>query len=227
MDEFYRFPHTPHLVWLADVAPRDDKVLSSDEAKSLLNDVIHVEEKLDGANLGFSLSSTMQLRIQNRGTYLAEPYVGQFARLKSWLVQNEEAVLSGLTSDLILFGEWCAARHTLEYMSLPDWFLLFDVYDKRSRKFWSSSRRNALASDIGINTVPSVFTGQSNISELEKVLNSRKSRYRDGLMEGLVVRRDTMEWCEARAKIVRAEFVQTIDDHWRKRQIEWNRIDYS
>ena len=27
---------------------------------------------------------------------------------------------------LILFGEWCAAQHSLDYETLPDWFLAFD-----------------------------------------------------------------------------------------------------
>lgn len=227
MDAFYRYPHTPHLIWLASGTPRDDKILSSEQAKLLLAGEISVEEKLDGANLGFSLSPTMQLRIQNRGQFLTEPYGGQFLRLKSWLERNEGTVLSALSSDLILFGEWCAARHTLDYLSLPDWFLLFDVYDKNLQKFWSCSRRDLLARNFGLKTVPYVFRGKTNLYELKSILESRKSHYRDGLMEGLVIRRDKADWSDTRAKIVRADFVQTIDEHWRKRQIEWNRIQYN
>ncbi|MGV3590570.1 MAG: DNA ligase, partial [Gammaproteobacteria bacterium] len=28
MDEFFRFPHTPHIAWLGAGMPRDDKVLA-------------------------------------------------------------------------------------------------------------------------------------------------------------------------------------------------------
>ena len=70
-DRFFRFPHTPHLVWLGQDAPRDDKVFSSAEAQALLASDVVVEEKLDGANLGFSLTSDGGLRAQNRGQYLA------------------------------------------------------------------------------------------------------------------------------------------------------------
>ena len=35
-DIFFRFPHTPHLAWLGDGVPRDDKVLSDAEAEALL-----------------------------------------------------------------------------------------------------------------------------------------------------------------------------------------------
>lgn len=32
---------------------------------------------------------------------------------------------------------------------------------------------------------------------------------------------------EARAKLVRPDFAQAIDTHWRKRTIEWNRVDWT
>ena len=38
MPDFFRFPHTPHIAWLAEGEPRDDKVLSQAEAQALLAD---------------------------------------------------------------------------------------------------------------------------------------------------------------------------------------------
>ena len=143
--DFFRFPSTPHLAWLAkDGMPRDDKVLSPAETQVLLSGDVVVEEKLDGANLGLSLSPDGALRAQNRGQYLRDPHAGQFARLSAWLAQHEPGLRTVLRPELMLFGEWCAARHSLSYDTLPDWFLLFDVYDGCSGRFWSTSRRNAL-----------------------------------------------------------------------------------
>ena len=34
--DFFRFPHTPHLAWLGEGSPRDDKVLSPNEVTGLL-----------------------------------------------------------------------------------------------------------------------------------------------------------------------------------------------
>ncbi len=31
-------------------------------------------------------------------------------------------------------------------------------------------------------------------------------------------------WNEVRAKLVRPDFIQAMDSHWRGRGIEWNRI---
>jgi hypothetical protein len=67
MSAFFRFPHTPHLAWMGSGMPRDDKVLSSDEADEVLAGPVVVEEKLDGANLGFSVSPDGVLRLRTVG----------------------------------------------------------------------------------------------------------------------------------------------------------------
>lgn len=226
VSEFFRFPHTPHLAWLGEGAPRDDKVLSSKEVSALLAGDVVVEEKLDGANVGFSLAPDGSLRAQNRGQYLGEPHAGQFARLPAWLVQHGEALRAVLKPNLILFGEWCAARHSLEYSALPDWFLLFDVYDRSVGRFWSTPRRNALSAKAGLNTVPEVLAGKTAVAALKQLVVSAQSRYRQGALEGVVIRRENVDWCEARAKLVRPDFIQAIETHWRKRAIEWNRVRY-
>lgn len=229
MSDFFRFPTTPHLAWLAkEGLPRDDKVLSPAEVQSLLSGDVVIEEKLDGANLGFSLAPDGAMRAQNRGQYLTEPLAGQFARLPAWLDQHEAGLRSVLTPGLMLFGEWCAARHSLDYGALPDWFLLFDVYDRHSGRFWSTARRNALATEAGLLTVPRVSGGHTTVEALTQLVMNTPSRYREGQpLEGVVVRQEDADWCLARAKLVRPDFTQAIDTHWRKRAIEWNRVDWS
>ncbi len=222
--DFFRFPHTPHLAWLGHDTPRDDKVLSPTDVQALLASNVVVEEKLDGANLGISLSPDGSLRAQNRGQYLVEPHAGQFARLPAWLAQHGEALRCVLTPNIIVFGEWCAARHTLDYAALPDWFLLFDVYDRFAGRFWSSVRRNALAHSARLSTVPQVAFGRYTVASLNKLVATRSSHYREGPLEGVVIRRESAQWCDSRAKLVRADFTQAIETHWRKRAIEWNRV---
>lgn len=43
---FFRFPHTPHLAWLGDGEPRDDKVRTREERDALLSHALVVEEKV-------------------------------------------------------------------------------------------------------------------------------------------------------------------------------------
>lgn len=228
MTNFFRFPSTPHLVWLGQTTvPRDEKLLSASDERALLAGEVLVEEKIDGANMGLSLNEDGTLLAQNRGQYLTAPYTGQFARLPEWLIQHEEEVSSQLDAPLILFGEWSAARHSIRYDRLPDWFLLFDVYDRVAGRFWSSRRRDALAAAAGLAIVPTLLRGQTDLAELEQLLAEGSSKYRAGPMEGLVVRRETKDWCECRAKLVRADFTQAIKEHWSRRRIEWNQADWS
>lgn len=228
MHDFFRFPHTPHIAWLGAAQPRDDKVLLPSEADDLLAGVVVLEEKVDGANLGFSLSREGTLRAQNRGQYLAAPYGGQFARLPQWLAIHGiglgDVLLDHADRGLMLFGEWCAARHSLDYTRLPDWFLLFDVLETTTNRFWSSTRRNALAAHLGLATTPRLASGHFKLADLTAQVDSWPSRFRDGPLEGIVVRRESTQWCERRAKLVRADFAQAIGEHWRHRRLEWNRL---
>ncbi|WP_372609463.1 RNA ligase family protein [Halomonas sp.] len=224
MSEFFRFPHTPHLAWLGEGEPRDDKLLDPLDVETLLAGEVLVEEKLDGANLGISWGEDAQMRVQNRGAYLEAPYRGQFSRLNQWLMQHLAVFQQNLPEYVILFGEWCAARHSLDYAALPDWFLVFDVYDRQARRFWSMGRRNELAELLGLATVPLLQRGRFTVKELEALVRTGRSAYRDGKLEGIVIRQYGPQWCEGRAKLVHPDFVQSIGEHWRSRALEWNEL---
>jgi ATP-dependent RNA circularization protein (DNA/RNA ligase family) len=225
MTDFFRFPHTPHIAWLASGAPRDDKVLSPDEAAQVLMGDVVIEEKLDGANLGLSVTSEGVLRAQNRGQYLVPPFHGQFSRLGDWLASHEDRLFDALGTNLIVFGEWCAARHSLDYGSLPDWLLVFDIYDRIAKKFWSTARRDAWAAKLELITVPKLHTGHVDMRQLREWVQVRQSQFRLGPLEGIVIRNENSEWLEHRAKLVRADFTQSIEGHWRSRALQWNRVE--
>ncbi len=223
MSEFFRFPHTPHLAWLGAGTPREDKVLDGAEMRALLSHPLVVEEKVDGANLGFSVDEAGMLRCQNRGRYLdLDDATGQWKPLKRWLSTRHYQLAEALAPHLMLFGEWCYARHSLYYTSLPDWFLAFDVFDRATGQFWSTAKRNELTHALGIVSVPECGHGHFTLAELKKLLG--RSLLTDGPAEGLYLRREGDDRLLERVKLVRAEFVQAIDEHWSKRALEANRL---
>jgi ATP-dependent RNA circularization protein (DNA/RNA ligase family) len=219
---FFRFPHTPHLAWLEEGTPRDDKVLIPSKVEALLSQPLIVEEKVDGANLGISFSVSGELQVQNRGQYLMEPYDGQFEKLNNWLPPRFDRLFDALGGELLLFGEWCAARHSIYYDRLPDWLLVFDVYDLHEKRFFSTQRRDELARQLGLHTVLQLAKGRFTLSRLKELLDAHLSQYYDGPMEGIVVRTEEGGWLKTRAKLVSAQFTQNIVEHWRKRAIQWN-----
>jgi hypothetical protein len=224
MTRFFRFPHTPHLAWLGDGQPRDDKVLPPDEAEALLSGEVVVEEKVDGANIGFSAGADGKLRVQSRGSYLDPDHAHpQFRPLWAWLGAREAALVDALGSDRILFGEWCYAVHSVVYERLPDWFLGFDVYDRSAGKFWDTSRRDALLATLRLHPAPRIARGHFTVEAVERMLAS-ESRVGDGAIEGLVVRRESGGFTTARAKLVRAEFARAIDEHWSRGPLRRNEL---
>lgn len=225
MSDFFRFPHTPHIAWLGKGKPRDDKVLAVDEANRFLREAIVLEEKVDGANLGLSIGSDGVVRAQNRGRYLPTPYTGQFSRLNAWLACHESALHDALGDDRILFGEWLAATHSIAYDRLPDFFLVFDVYDRSAQRFWSTVRRNALAERLGLGIVRSLGTGHFELAELKQRTLESSSAYHQGACEGIYLRREDADWLLARAKLVHPEFVQGIAEHWQSRMLRWNAVE--
>lgn len=122
----------------------------------------------------------------------------------------------------MLFGEWCYALHSVRYTRLPDWFLAFDVYDQQLGKFWSADRRTELAKRLDIRTVPELGRGHYTIARLKALLG--KSQVTEGAPEGLYVRREASDVLTARAKLVRAEFAQAIDEHWSRRRLKENQL---
>ncbi len=224
MSDFFRYPQTPHLAWLGSHVPRDDKVFGSDEAAQILEHEVTVEEKLDGANVGISSDPFGELRFQNRGQFLEPPFRGQFARLNGWATQYSQRLAEALGPGLILFGEWLAARHSVKYDKLPDWFVAFDIHDANENAFWSVPRRDKLAGQIGLPVPPCLFRGRTNLSDLKHMVIDGRSRFGDTALEGLVVRQDDLRLNQARAKLVRPDFIQSMGQHWRRRAFDWNRI---
>jgi RNA ligase len=67
--------------------------------------------------------------------------------------------------------QWCYAELSVYYDALPDWFLLFDVYDRRERRFWSRIRRDEMACAAGLVTVPLVATAVFRLPALRALLD--------------------------------------------------------
>jgi hypothetical protein len=124
----------------------------------------------------------------------------------------------------MLFGEWCYAEHSIRYTRLPDWLLVFDVYDRACGQFWSTERRDHLVAKLGLVTVPRLAAGRFNLPRLQRLLGD--SRLGDVPAEGVYLRGDEGDWLAARAKLVRPEFTQAIGEHWSHRTLKPNtRVD--
>ena len=254
-----KFPRTAHLFDAGGTAVTSDDLVLGDTARFLLEldaseaRAVVIEEKLDGGNIGISRGLDGELLVQNRSHYISSGDHAQYRPLfHTWLADPaRRAALEGLLppgGDVILFGEWLLARHSVPYLALPDHFVAFDVYDRRTEKFWSRPRFHAAMRSAGLAVAP-VVAVRDFASELGGQRRSRphaaskaletalralletRSRFRTdgGPVEGVVLRVDDADgkWLKRRCKIVRPDFVAGCGDgHWATRAIERQRVDY-
>ena len=220
--DIVKFPTTPHLLWLGTTAARADKVMTRDEAEAFLRQSVIVEEKVDGANLGISFDVHGNLLAQNRGNLLQRGIKDQFASLWAWLSERETRLFDVLEDRLVLFGEWCYVCHSIHYTRLPDYFLAFDVFDRREQRFFSSVRRDEMCGELKLATVPKVGAGHFNLADVSHLIG--QSSLYDGPMEGVYLRQETSSWLIQRTKVVRTEFVQRIGEHWLNQPMVANRM---
>lgn len=233
-----KFPSTAHLKNLG-AATRDDKVCDATRQRLFCGSgkLVTVEEKVDGANLGISLDSSSQWRMQARSKMVNWKTDTQFAGLEQWLNEHSSTLCEVLErNNDILFGEWCFARHTVKYTRLPGYFLAFDIYDKRQGRFLSRKSfhtRLQRATGPKIPAVPTVCTARTfgSLAEVEALLE-RQSAFADEFLEGVYLRIDEAATSGAaetflldRCKLVRSEFQQAIDDHGTWRGSGRNQLD--
>jgi hypothetical protein len=152
-DNLLKYPRTQHLQGSRLQLGDDDT--GNVAFSSIANKTIVVEEKVDGQNAGISFDDDGALLLQSRGHYLrGGPREASFAPFKSWAHQHRGELHDALGGSYILFGEWCYAKHTVFYDSLPHYFLAFDLYDKKSNLFVDTALRRAVLKDTSVVEVP-------------------------------------------------------------------------
>lgn len=219
MNKYFKFPSTQHLALPEDYL-RKDKVMPLVEIEELLMHKIVIEEKVDGANLGISFDDGGNIVLQNRGEFLKYPFEGQWRKLGDWVEKRQDLLFDVLLDRYILFGEWCYAKHSVFYNKLPDYFIGFDLYDKVKKKFFSVDRRNEMMEKLGVFIIHPVAIGRFHLEELPLFFS--ESYYGNNLCEGIYIRWDENGWLKKRAKLVRYDFRQNIEEHWTKKDIKIN-----
>lgn len=220
-----KFPSTAHIKNLG-AATRDDKLVDEKRRKQFIGSGLEVcvEEKIDGANLGISLDSKYRPRLQARSKLVNWETDYQFRGLEEWLEEHGASLCEILErNNDILFGEWCAYRHTVEYTRLPGYFFAFDIYDRRAGRFLSRKAfhtRLAKAPEPTIPVVPVIANRSFATMEDIEGLLATQSRFGNCLLEGVYLRLDEQvaapgcseTYLQDRCKLVRAEFQQAIEE---------------
>lgn len=201
-------------------ATNDDKIATS--VNSLINIPIVITEKMDGSNTSLETDGCFAR------THSGPPTHPSFDGLKALHAQ----IRYDIPKDFQLFGEWCYAKHSIEYSELPDYFLLFGIrellHDEHYWYSWEDVENFALL--FNLETVPVLFKGMvSSEKELKQLIESFMNQPSacGGIREGVVARVessfDDNAFSHCVLKCVRANHVQT-SDHWKDQEIIKNKL---
>lgn len=208
-----KYPRTPHFPW-SPGATSDDRML--DNADHFINKEIVVTEKMDGESAAIYADGTHARSIDSRN----HPSRSNVKRLQARLAPD-------LPENWRLAGENCHAVHSIKYSALPDWFLLFGIYEESDTGIYCLSWDDTVfwAECFGIFLVPVLYRGIWD-EDMVKSCYTGVSAY-GGEQEGYVVRLASgfrfTSFQESIAKYVRAGHVQT-DEHWMHGRYEVNKL---
>ncbi|KUF96607.1 hypothetical protein AM588_10006307 [Phytophthora nicotianae] len=193
---------------------------------------IVITEKMDGANMGISLSPDRALVVQNRSRVINSKSHRQFRDLDKFLNSHRAVLYEILHRDavfpgrFVLYGEWLAATHSIPYSKLGSHFYAFDLYDRETGQFWDrASLQEQLAisaatcqDDGAIQLVPKLWEGHVLPPPIELVAlaQQRRSQFYDGPIEGIYIKWERLGHVKERCKVVRSDFLAG-DAHWSQR----------
>lgn len=214
-----KYNRTFHMPW-GKGATHDDKIAMSME--KLIGNHIILTEKVDGSNTSLEAGGCFAR------THSGAPTHASFDLLKAL----HATVKFHIPEQVQLFGEWCYAKHSIEYTKLPGYFLLFGARELNGgNPYWDNwSDVEDWAEIIGVPTVPVLFRGQvSSEKELKELVESFMNQRSacGGIREGVVARVSCQftddAFPECIMKCVRANHVQT-SEHWKDQEIVRNKL---
>ena len=128
-----------------------------------------------------------------------------------------------LNQDTILFGEWLYAKHSIDYNNLPDYFMAFDLYNKKKKLFYNRDKLVEALKDTNLHYVREMYRGKiKDKNHLLKMIE-QKSDYTDGRVEGIYLKIFENDYVKARCKLVRNDFI-CGNDHWNKGIMQKNTL---
>eukprot|EP00039_Didymoeca_costata_P032811 m.39448 g.39448 ORF g.39448 m.39448 type:complete len:230 (+) comp9554_c0_seq2:211-900(+) len=202
-----KYPSTPHLPFSPCVQSDDILMDISAVAKSFTGKEVVITEKLDGGNC-----------CVKDGKVFARTHSKEATHASFSTIKHLFAGLSGLiTSNLELFGENMTAIHSIRYDRLDSYFYLFAVRNFETGQWLSWSEVESLATELGIPTVPVLFSGvlesAEDLPHWMEEWAKQPSKVGSNTPEGFVIRPvgefPTENFDRVVAKYVRPNHIQT------------------
>lgn len=204
-----KYPRTPHCPWSGGTA---DKRTPADMTR-FLNTPIVITEKLDGSNVMLHRGKVHPRSVTSDAR---APWLAMARKHAGWRTLE--------TPDIRLYAEDIFGVHTIDYDAVPEDRTCYVFAAARDAAFLSWQETAEAAGQIGLATVPVLFTGMiartGELRELTIRLTAGASAP-GPRREGVVIRRaegfETEQFARNVCKVVRESHVQPDAEHWSRR----------
>jgi len=179
-----------------------------------------IMEKVDGANMGVSWINSAILR--NRNNILKKGYIEkdtpaklQFRPAWNWINEHNkdiQFISKECHSPVTIYGEWLYAKHSIEYDKLPDYFLAYDIWVVEDINFLAPDKVEELLKQTNISYIKPIKTVLNSIDDIIQ-FSEMQSDFRNGIVEGIVVKTADGRFLKDTWKVVNKYFKRTDDFH--------------
>lgn len=211
-----KYPRSLHLPF-SPGASSDDKIMSEEEFEKFLDIEVVITEKLDGSNVCLTKHQVYSRSHSGPATHKS---FNPLKKLHAYLKQD-------IPEGISVFGEWCYAVHSIEYLMLQSYLNIFAVRDDKTEEWADWDEVVLWADELGVATVPVILRGViSDKYKLKELIVefSKLNSFYGPTREGVVLRRTSplkinkLNQIEGLGKWVRENHVQT-DEHWKNKPI--------
>lgn len=171
-------------------------------------------EKIDGTNMGIRITGGRVTHIQKRELICSREDKGDafYFEVGDNITKVIEDKNIGHIKDVIIFGELCGEKIQKGGNYFPcRKFIIFDIYDTVTGKFFSWDAVKHFAGELGIEAVPEIKYYKADLSatNVKDFILNQKSVYNANFgAEGMVIRhrKDTLPMRRWMAKIRKKDF---------------------
>jgi ATP-dependent RNA circularization protein (DNA/RNA ligase family) len=193
----------------------DKKYADKGALKDFLKGKKHlvIEEKIDGSNMAVGWKGG-QPYVQGRNSHIAlfgdkRP---QYRGAVDWAWENVAKL--ELLKGYLVFGEWVRVQHYIHYDLLPDWFIAYDVWDLKAKRFLDYKKKLDFLTELGFFLPQVLYSGKVTVEKIEELTIEQASYFSTTEnMEGCVIKDYRSQEF---VKFVCREFIEGIDEmgHW-------------
>lgn len=204
-----KYPRSYHLPWSHGMT-KDDRRME-DLARLQVSEVV-VTEKLDGEN------TTLYSDYVHARSLDYNPHPS-----RNWLKGLHSRIGYNIPEGWRVCGENLFAKHSILYQDLPDYFLVFSIWNDKN---WCLSWDETVewAQLLGLQTVPVIYRGSFDEETIRKLYPEPRCEDREGyvvrITEGFAYR--DFRFCLG--KYVRQGHVAPETHHWRAQAVIPNQV---